>query len=399
MTGPLASLRILDFTALVPGPFATMLLADLGTDVVRVESLTRPDLVRHQPPLRDGLGGWYATLNRSKRSLGLDLKQAGAAAVVRRLVARYDIVVEQNRPGVMERLGLGYEQLRAANPRLIYCALTGYGQDGPYRDRAGHDLNYVALSGIAAHSGRADGSPPPLGVPLADLAAANAAVIAILAAVVHRRQTGEGQFLDVSMFDTALAWNALAIADTLAGAPPAPESGLLNGGSAYDTYATADGRYLSVGALEPKFWRAFCAVIERPDLANAPPVLAQRAPQAIKEAVAAAIAARPLADWVTRFAAVDACVEPVLAPDEAVEHPQAVARGALVLVPNPAGEPQPQVAHPVRFSATPPVYRHVGPPLGAHTRAVLGEAGFGEAELRELQEQGVIYQAGEEDAG
>src|SRR5690606_26310016 len=146
MTGPLASLRILDFTALVPGPFATMLLADLGTDVVRVESLTRPDLVRHQPPLRDGLGGWYATLNRSKRSLGLDLKQAGAAAVVRRLVARYDIVVGQNRPGVMERLGLGYEQLRAANPRLIYCALTGYGQDGPYRDRAGHDLNYVALS-------------------------------------------------------------------------------------------------------------------------------------------------------------------------------------------------------------------------------------------------------------
>lgn len=399
MTGPLASLRVLDFTSMIPGPFATMLLADLGADVVSVESPTRPDLVRRQPPFRDGLGAWYATLNRSKRSLGLDLKQPGAAAVVRRLVARYDVVVEQNRPGVMDRLGLGYEQLRAANPRLIYCAITGYGQDGPYRDRAGHDLNYVALSGIAAHSGRAHCTPPPLGVPVADLAAANAAVMAILAAVVHRRQTGEGQFLDVSMLDTVLAWNALAIAETLAGFPPEPESGLLNGGSAYDTYATADGRYLAVGALEPKFWRAFCAVIERPDLANAPPVLAQRDSQTIKEAVAGAIAAHPLATWVKRFAAVDACVEPVLTPGEAVEHPQAVARGALVLVPNPGGEPQPQAAHPARFSATPPVYRHVGPPLGAHTRAVLGEAGFEEAELLALQAQGVLYLPGEDDAG
>jgi crotonobetainyl-CoA:carnitine CoA-transferase CaiB-like acyl-CoA transferase len=223
--------------------------------------------------------------------------------------------------------------------------------------------------------------------------------MAILAAALHRQQTGEGQFLDVSMLDSALAWNTLAIADTLAGVPPAPESGLLNGGSAYDTYATADGRYLAVGALEPKFWRAFCAVIERTDLANAPPALAQEGQPVVKEAVAAAIAAQPLAYWVERFVAVDACVEPVLAPGESVEHPQAVARGALVPVPNPAGEPQSQVAHPARFSATPPAYRYVGPPLGAHTRAILVEAGFSPSEVADLQAQGVVHLAGEDDAG
>ena len=375
-----------------------MLLADLGASVVRVESPTRQDIVHYKPPFRDGVAAWHGTLNRSKRSLALDLAQPGAPAVVRRLVAHYDIVVEQSRPGVMDRLGVGYEALRAANPRLIYCALTGYGQDGPYRDRAGHDINYIALAGISAHSGRAGHGPPPLGIQPADIGAgSHGAVIAILAAALHRTLTGEGQFLEVSMFDGALAWNALTIADTLAGAEPGPEATLLNGGTAYDYFATADGRYLAVGALEPKFWRAFCAVIARPDLANRPPALALN-DQALKAAVAAAIASRTLSDWQERFAAVDACVEPVLTPAEAMAHPQTVARGGLVPVPNPHGAPQLQVAHPLRFSRTPPSYRHVGPVLGAHTREVLLAAGFAEDELRELQRQGTIQLPGEDDA-
>ncbi len=400
MTGPLTSLRLLDFTTLLPGPYAAMLLADLGADVIRVESPARPDLVRMKPPFRDGVAAWHGTLNRNKRSLALDLKQPGAAEVVRRLVATHDIVLEQFRPGVMDRLGVGYESLRAANPRLIYCALTGYGQDGPYRDRAGHDINYVALAGIAAHSGRAGAAPPPLGVQLADLGAgSHGAVIAILAAALHRQLSGEGQFLDVSMFDGALAWNALAIADALAGAPPAPESALLNGGTAYDYYATADGRYLAVGALEPKFWRAFCAAIERPDLAASPPAGAMGDQSALKAEIAAAIARRTLADWQERFAAVDACVEPVLTPAEAIAHPQARARNRLVPVPHPGAAPQPQVAHPLVFSRTPPAYRHVGPPLGAHTRELLQAAGFTAAEIAGLQRQGAIFIPGETDAG
>jgi alpha-methylacyl-CoA racemase len=400
MTGPLTSLRILDFTTLLPGPYATMLLADLGADVVRVESPSRQDIVRFKPPFRDGVASWHATLNRSKRSLALDLKQPGAAEVVRRLVAAYDIVLEQFRPGVMDRLGVGYESLRAANPRLIYCALTGYGQNGPYRDRAGHDIGYVALAGIAAHSGRAGAGPPPLGVQLADVGAgSHGAVIAILAAALHRQQTGEGQFLDISMFDGALAWNALAIADALAGEPPAPESTLLNGATAYDYYPTADGRYLAVGALEPKFWQAFCTALERPDLAGTPPARAVGDQSALKAGVAAAIARRSLAEWQERFAAVDACVEPVLTPAEAIAHPQAQARQRLVDVPNPGGDPQPQVAHPIVFSGTPPGYRHVGPPLGAHTRAVLRDGGFTPDEIAALQRQGTITLPGGDDAG
>jgi alpha-methylacyl-CoA racemase len=400
MTGPLTSLRILDFTTLLPGPYATMLLADLGAGVVRVESPARQDIVRFKPPFRDGVAGWHGTLNRNKRSLALDLKQPGAAAVVRRLVAAYDIVLEQFRPGVMDRLGVGYESLRAANPRLIYCALTGYGQDGPYRDRAGHDIGYIALAGIAAHSGRAATGPPPLGIQPADIGAgSHGAVIAILAAALHRQLTGEGQFLDVSMFDGALAWNALAIADALAGAPPAPESTLLNGGTAYDYYATADGRYLAVGALEPKFWQAFCAAIERPDLAGTPPARAVGDQSALKAEIATAIAARPLAYWTERFAAVDACVEPVLTPAEAIAHPQAQARDRLVSVPHPGGAPQPQVAHPLVFSRTPPAYRHAGAPLGAHTHEVLLAAGFSAAEIAGLQEQGAIFIPGDDHAG
>ncbi|MCA9989917.1 MAG: CoA transferase, partial [Anaerolineales bacterium] len=162
MPGPLAGLKILDFSTLLPGPFATMWLADLGADVVRVENPSRPDVVRFLPPFDGDVSAWHATLHRSKRSLTLDLKQPGAAGIVQRLVQTYDILLEQFRPGVMARLGLGYEALRDANPRLIYVALTGYGQSGPYRDRAGHDINYLALSGIADHTGRVESGPIPL---------------------------------------------------------------------------------------------------------------------------------------------------------------------------------------------------------------------------------------------
>lgn len=402
MSGPLSSLRILDFSTLLPGPFASMLLGDLGAHVVRVESPHRPDILRQKPPFVGGTSTWHAYLNRSKRSLALDLKQPAAAAVVKQLVQQYDIVLEQFRPGVMDRLGVGYEALREANPRLIYCALTGYGQSGPYRQRAGHDINYLALAGIAAHTGRARsegptgekyGGPLPLGVQVADVGAGSFGAIAgILAAVIHRQQTGKGQFVDVSMFDGALAWNGLAVADALAGAPPQREEELLNGGTYYDYYETADGRFLAVGSLEPKFWEAFCRALERPDLIargySSPP----GAQQALKAEIAAIIASRPLAAWQERFVEVDACVEPVLSPAEAIDHPQARARQLLVEVPDPGGAPQRQVAHPLKFSRTAPAYRHVGSPLGAHTTEVLQQAGFDQEEIEALAEAGIIYQ-------
>ena len=386
MPGPLASLKVLDFTALLPGPFATMALADMGADVVRVESPTRPDMVRFLLPFDGDVSAWHGVLNRNKRSLALDLKRPEAVAAVKRLVAAggYDILIEQFRPGVMERLGLGYEALRALNPALIYVALTGYGQTGPLRDRAGHDNNYLALAGTLSYSGRAAG-PPPLGIQVADVGGAMGALVGLLAAVVQRGATGRGQFVDVSMFDLMVAWQAHLIAHCLVGGEtPAPEGMALNGGRAYDLYQTQDGRWLSVGSLELKFWEGFCVAIGRADLI-APGLSQDDGEQArVKATVREAIAARPLAEWIAVFAPLDVCVEPVLTVPEMLAAPQTAARGLVVDVPRPGSGAQRQIASPWRFSEGAAEYRHVGAPLGQHTAEVLRAAGFSDEEIEAL---------------
>src|SRR5690606_35453669 len=305
--GPLASLKVLDFSTLLPGPCATMMLADMGAEVLRVESPSRPDLLRLMPPMTGKVSAGHAYLNRSKRSLSLDLKQPGAVEIIHDLIQSHDILVEQFRPGVMERLGLGYEALSAINPRLIYCSITGYGQTGPYRDRAGHDINYLALSGVAAYSGRKSSGPPPLGIQVADVAGgSHHAVMGILAAVIQRQQTGQGQHVDVSMTDAAFAMNHLAAAAYLGGGgTPEPEGMVLNGGAFYDYYRTQDGGYLSVGSLEPQFMKVLCEVIGRPDLATKgmSPNPAHQAE--IREAMTEAIASRTLAQWQEIFAGLD----------------------------------------------------------------------------------------------
>jgi len=385
MTGPLASLKVLDFTALLPGPFATMALADLGAAVVRVESPTRPDMVRFLPPYDGDTSAWHGVLNRNKRSLALDLKRPEAADIIRRLVGEggYDIVIEQFRPGVMDRLGIGYEALRLVNPSLIYCALTGYGQTGPLRDRAGHDNNYLALSGALSYSGRRETGPPPLGIQPADIGGgALGSLVGLLAAVIHRAAGGGGQFIDISMFDMMIAWQAHLISHTLiAGEIPAPESMALNGGRVYDLYETADHRWLSVGSLEPKFWEGFCAAIERPDLVAAGLSLDAGEQTRVKAEVRTAVVARPLAEWLAVFAPLDVCVEPVLSVPEMLAHPQTAARGLVVDVPKAGGGAQRQIASPWRFSGTAAGYRHTGAALGAHTAEILREIGLSSTEI------------------
>jgi alpha-methylacyl-CoA racemase len=392
MTRPLASLKILDFSTLLPGPYATMMLADLGADVVRVEAPHRPDMVRYTPPFDGDLSAWHALLNRNKRSLALDLKQPGAADVVKRLVQTYDIVIEQFRPGVMDRLGIGYQALRAANARLIYCAVTGYGQTGPYRDRAGHDNNYLSLAGVMSHTGRKGERPPPLGVQVADIGGGSlGAVTGILSAVIHRHATGEGQMVDISMFDMAVAWHAHAVSHYLVGGEiPEPESWALNGGGFYDYYETQDGRYLAVGSLEPKFWQGFCEAIGRPDLIPQGYIQEPAAQQALKEGIQAALRERPFAEWVALFAQLDVCVEPVLNIPEMLQHPQTQARGLVVAVPKPDGRTQQQIGSPYKFSGSEAVYRGVGTAVGADTAEILGEAGYNEAEITALRQAGVF---------
>jgi crotonobetainyl-CoA:carnitine CoA-transferase CaiB-like acyl-CoA transferase len=326
----LEGVRVLDLSRLLPGGYCTMLLARLEADVVKVEAPSTGDPLRAFP---SGAATFNA-LHAGKRSVVLRLKSDAGRAALMRLVEVSDVLLEGFRPGVMERLGLGFERLSAANPRLVYCALTGYGSEGALHRRAGHDLNYLARAGVLWLMPRAAGLPVIPAVQLADLAGGMQAAILILGALVERTRTGRGRRLEVSMADVARSWLTAQRAAFEAGEP-----GLLLSGElpCYHVYAVADG-FLSVAALEPRFWEAFCESIERPDLQAR-----QADPSAIPE-VAAVLMPRTRAEWMEHFGERDVCVEPVLTLGEADPDPQARA-----------------------FRA---------PALGEHTRQVLGEAGL-----------------------
>lgn len=392
MAGPLSSLKVLDFSTLLPGPFGTMMLADLGAEVLRVESPTRPDMVRMMPPYENGQSAVHGYLNRSKRSLAIDLKKPGAKEIIYELVKEYDIVVEQFRPGVMARLGIGYEDLIQHNPKLIYCAITGYGQDGPYRNRAGHDLNYLAIAGVGSYNGRKATGPAPMAVQVADIAGGSGhAVMGVLAAVIHRQQTGEGQMVDISMTDAAFSLHGLVAPDALLeGKNPELEGTQLNGGTFYDYYETQDGRWLSVAGLEPQFFLQFCQAIGQPELATQGLAMDTASVAKLKASIKTAIAGETFAHWQQVFADVDACVEPVLSITEAVQHPQLLARKMTVQVPNGIGGEQTQVASPIKFSRCQANYKHVGATLGAHSLDVLSELGYSDEQVAQLKEQGVV---------
>lgn len=389
---PLRNLKVLDFSTLLPGPYATMMMADLGTDVLRVEATERADLLRQLPPFNaDGTSYNHTYLNRSKRSIGLNLKEPEAVAIVEALVKEYDIVVEQFRPGVMERFGLGYESLRAINPYLIYCSITGFGQTGPYAGRPGHDLNYLAISGVASHTGRAGQGPLPLGVAVADIAGGSLlAMTGILSAVIERQNSGLGQHIDISMTDAAFALNTFAGVSALnTKVEPGPGM-MLNGGSFYDYYETADGRYFSVAGLEPKFLRLLCGVLGRPDLVSKGLSQNPTDHQELREVLATTFKSQSFSYWQSVFADIEACVEPVLSVSEAAAHPQLRARGMVIELREPGGKVQRQVANPIRFSRSAHQYKFTGVELGAHTEQVLGQLGFDRNAIDALRKKGVV---------
>lgn len=368
MNAALKGLKVLDFSTLLPGPFATLYLADMGAEVVHVESPTRPDLIRLLPPYANGQATSHSYLNRNKQSVSLDLKNPESIALIKQKISEYDIVVEQFRPDVMRRLGLDYATLSEINPRLIYCSITGYGQTGLYRNKAGHDINYVALSGIAGHSGRLENGPPPMGIQIADVAGGSLhAVIGILSAVIERQTSGLGQFIDISMTDCAVTLNNMAAAAVLAGdTKQQAESEHLNGGTFYDYYKTSDGRYLSIGSLEPQFMSGLATTLDLPILMQKGGSFDQQDRILVKEAIQAKISEKTFDQWKTIFSALDVCVEPVMQLDEALSSDLAQQRGWVVNVPMKpdSSETEPQLAFPIKFSRSEAQYQFIGQALG-----------------------------------
>lgn len=389
-------MRVLDLTRLLPGGYASQMLADLGADVLKIEEPGTGDYARSMAPLtRNGtMGQAFLAVNRNKRSAAINLKRPQGRDALLRLVDEADALVESFRPGVMERLSLGYDTLRARNPRLIICSLTGYGQDGPYSQRAGHDLNYIGYAGLLAQIQQPGQAPTLPGAQFADIAGgALMAVVGILAALLGRASSGQGRVVDVSMMDGAMALAPLLASSVLNGmAEPLPGEAWLAGAlPGYNVYETADGRYVTLAALEPKFWAEFCRRVERPDLIERHfPVDATDRQRTIDE-LAAIFRTRSRDEWVTTLGDADVCLGPVNTMQEALADPQAQGRrvsatvnygaeglgGALRLAPllsdMPATATNAQI-----------------PALGAHTSEALAGVGYSDAEIELMAAEGVI---------
>lgn len=382
MSKALGGFKILDLSMNLPGPYMTWFLAQLGAEVVKVENPDGGDYAR-------ALGGtsgspFFATVNRNKKSAAINLKHPEGRRIVLDLLADFDILVEGFRPGTMERLGLGYETLAALNPRLIYVSITGYGHDGPYRDRAGHDLNYLALAGIIGMTGTRDGRPGMCGVQVADLAGGSyLALSGLLAAIIQRERTGRGQFIDAAMFDGSLSLAALVFAGVEAGLEvPEPGKMLLNGAfPCYGLYRTKDGRYMSLGALEQKFWSNFCSVIGREDLLGG-----QYGGPEVTAELDEIFATRTRDEWTELMGTTDACCEPVMSLDEASRSSLAEARGMV----NTTERGGRVLGFPLRMSDSPRSADEPAPELGEHTEEVLSRLGLTTEQMESLRSQKVI---------
>lgn len=381
---PLAGVRVLDLSRLLPGPYCTLVLADLGAEVVKVEDTEGGDYIRAMGPFVDGESSYFLALNPGKKSVSLNLKAPAGRDLFLRLAAKARVVVESFRPGAVDRLGIGYEAVRAVNPGVVYCSISGYGQDGPDRDLAGHDLDFSARAGILGLCGRPGALPTIPPVQIADLSSALFAATGILAALRESDRTGAGRYLDIGMLDSALALMVMPVAEYVAGERGGRGRMPLSGQHpCYNVYRTRDGRDISLAALERKFWEGFCRKVGRDDLL--PLQFSERSEDfALFEAL---FASRSAAEWREFLAGTDFCCGVVPTLEEVFADPQVGARG-LVIPPRPDGPPVVRLGHPLRDRSERD--RLPCPGHGQHTGEVLGELGLTGPELDALEASGVI---------
>ncbi|MFC2948049.1 CaiB/BaiF CoA transferase family protein [Virgibacillus sediminis] len=372
---PLTSIRILDLTRLLPGPYCTLILADFGAEVIKVEEPLYGDYARAEEPKLDEDSAFFHSINRNKKSVSIDLKSKEGKEQFLKLAEEADVVVESFRPGVMDRLGLGYEVLKEVNPSLVYCAITGYGQTGPYALRAGHDINYISYAGLLYLMGESDRGPVVPATQIADIGGgALPATVGILLAVIEQQKTGKGQFVDVSMMDGAISWLQTILPDYFASNKEEKRGELaLSGGKAcYSVYETKDKGYLAVGALEEKFWRKFCEVIGREDfipLLDAPVAEQHR----LKYEIQQIISLKTRDEWLQLFSGTETCVTPVLSIEEIASDPQVKAREMIQELDHPALGKVKQIGFPIKLSGTPAEIRTKAPGLGEHNEQILGK--------------------------
>jgi crotonobetainyl-CoA:carnitine CoA-transferase CaiB-like acyl-CoA transferase len=385
-------MKILDLSRLLPGPYCSLMLGDLGADVLKIEDPKLGDYMRWWGPRVNKQSAFFLMVNRNKKSMKLNLKTDWGRDIFFRLVRQHDVLLEGFRPGVMERLGLGYEALKEENPGLIYCAITGYGHTGPYRDRAGHDLNYLSLAGVLGTIGPKGGPPVIPGVQIADIGGgAMFAALGILAAYIARQETGKGQFIDVSMLDGSFAWLTVPLGKTLAdGEDPKPGDSFLTGRYAcYRIYETKDGRYMGLGALEPQFWEAFCKLVNREDLVGYQFAEGEKQTHLISE-VSGIFKEKTRQEWIGFLKDTDCCCEPVNSVSEALMDSQLLAREMILEADHPTEGRLKQIGIPVKFSETPGSLRLAPPNHGEHTQEILKGLGYEDGEISDMEKEGVI---------
>ena len=387
-TGPLEGLRVLDLTRLLPGPVCTLYLADLGADVIKVEDTGAGDYFRNLGATRGTVSAVYRAVNRNKRSLAVNLKDPRGRDAFLALARRADVIVESFRPGVVTALGVDYEAVAALNPRIVYAAISGYGQDGPRAHLAGHDINYLGYAGVLDQTGARDGAPALCNVQIADLlGGAASTAIALLAALVGTQRSGRGRYVDVAMTDASLAHNLVALRALEQWGHVAPRGAdLLTGGvPCYGVYPTRDGRWLAVGALEEKFWHALCAAIGRPDLVPGQFALGDEGLR-VRSELERIFAGATLAEWTGRLAEVDCCVTPVATLDEAMNDRQFAAREMV----RTRSDGSLEYAPPLKLSGHEFTVARQAPMHGEHGAEILREAGFDAASIDALIAAGVV---------
>lgn len=406
MSLPLEGIKVLDLSRLLPGGFCTLLLADMGAEVVKVEDPKGGDYIRWMPPFINKESAYFLSLNRNKKSIKLNLRSKIGRKIFLKLAKEYDVILEGFRPGVVSKLGISYEEIKRVNPKIIYCSLSGFGQDGPYRERVGHDINYIGIGGILSITGEKGGPPVIPGVQIADIGGGMLAAIAILASLVSKER---GKYTDVSMLDGVISWLVLLAGKYFADGktPQRGETQLSGELLGYNVYPTKDGKFISLGALEPKFWQNFCQSIKREDLINKQFAEGEEKEKLLRE-LKSLFQSKTQDKWVEFFKDKEICFEPVNDLPSVFSHPQVKHRQMLFEIDHPTEGPIKQIGLPIKFSQVHPVRKHgqtqktefsngvkevrkkPPPGFGEHTEEILKSIGYSQEEIEKLEREGVV---------